>query len=92
MAAATARASPKLPERSTEPAAQADEKGPPVTTSAPAPQELSTLDAAKSLNVSHLVVAQEIDAGRLKSHQVGVDLRIALPDLVAYALLDRPSA
>ncbi len=55
-------------------------------------RELSTLEAAKFLNVAHGVVVQEIDGGRLKSHQVGVDLRIRLADLVDYALETRLSA
>jgi len=49
-------------------------------------QELSTIEAAKFLNASHLFIAQEIDAGRLKCRQVGVDWRIAVSDLVTYAL------
>ena len=49
-------------------------------------QDLSTIEAAKFLNASHLFIAQEIDAGRLKCRQVGVDWRIAVSDLVAYAL------
>jgi hypothetical protein len=38
------------------------------------------------LNSSHLFVVQEIEAGRLKCREVGADLRIAMPDLVAYAV------
>lgn len=49
-------------------------------------QDLSTIEAAKFLNASHLFIAQEIDAGRLKCRQVGVDWRIAVSDLVTYAL------
>jgi hypothetical protein len=49
-------------------------------------KELSTIEAAKFLNASHLFIAQEIDAGRLKCRQVGVDWRIAVSDLVTYAL------
>lgn len=49
-------------------------------------QDLLTIEAAKFLNASHLFIAQEIDAGRLKCRQVGVDRRIAVSDLVAYAL------
>ena len=49
-------------------------------------QDLSTIEAAKFLNASHLFIAQEIDAGRLRCRQVGVDWRIAVSDLVAYAL------
>ena len=52
-------------------------------------EDLSTIEAAKFLNASHLFVAQEIDAGRLKFRQVGVDLRIAMSDLVAYAVQTR---
>jgi excisionase family DNA binding protein len=55
-------------------------------------RELSTLEAAKFLNVPHGVVVQEIDGGRLKSHQVGVDLRIHLSDVVAYAVQSRLNA
>ena len=50
------------------------------------PQDLSTLEASRFLNASHLFVVQEIEAGRLRSREVGADLRIALPDLVAYAV------
>jgi integrase len=55
-------------------------------------RELSTLEAAKFLNVAHGVVVQEIDGGRLKSHLVGVDLRIRLSDLVDYAVQARLTA
>jgi len=55
-------------------------------------RELSTLEAAKFLNVAHGVVVQEIDGGRLKSHQVGVDLRIRLSDLVDFAVASRLNA
>lgn len=55
-------------------------------------RELSTLEAAKFMNVAHGVVVQEIDAGRLKSHQVGVDLRIRLSDLVDHAVKSRLGA
>lgn len=55
-----------------------------------AKQELSTIEAAKFLNASHLFIAQEIDAGRLKCRQVGVDLRITMSDLVDYAVQTRP--
>ena len=55
-------------------------------------RELSTLEAAKFLNVAHGVVVQEIDGGRLKSHQVGVDLRIRLSDLVDFAVESRLNA
>lgn len=61
----------------------------PMASALPSPmekQDLSTIEAAKFLNASHLFVAQEIDAGRLKCRQVGVDLRIAVSDLVTYAL------
>jgi hypothetical protein len=62
----------------------------PVAASAlPSPMEkhdLSTIEAAKFLNASHLFIAQEIDAGRLQCRQVGVDWRIAVSDIVAYAL------
>ena len=58
-------------------------------TSALAKRELSTLEAAKFLNASHLLVVQEIDAGRLKCREVGVDLRIAISDLVDYAVQTR---
>ena len=51
--------------------------------------DFSTIEAAKFLNASHLFVAQEIDAGRLKCRQVGVDLRISVGDLVAYAIETR---
>jgi len=51
--------------------------------------DLSTVEAAKFLNSSHLFVAQEIDAGRMKFRQVGVDLRISMTDLVAYAVQTR---
>ena len=50
------------------------------------PQDLSTLEASRFLNASHLFVVQEIEAGRLRSREVGADLRIALSDLVAYAV------
>lgn len=52
-------------------------------------QELSTLEAARFLNASNLEVVQAIDAGRLKSRQVNADLRIAMTDLVAYAVETR---
>jgi integrase len=55
-------------------------------------REFSTIEAAKFLNVPHLVVAQEIDAGRLATHQVGADLRISVADLVTYALQTRVHA
>ena len=58
----------------------------PVLPSPMEKQELSTIEAAKFLNASHLFIAQEIDAGRLKCRQVGVDWRIAVSDLVTYAL------
>ena len=58
----------------------------PVLPSPMGKQELSTIEAAKFLNASHLFIAQEIDAGRLKCRQVGVDWRIAVSDLVTYAL------
>ena len=51
--------------------------------------DFSTIEAAKFLNASHLFIAQEIDAGRLKCRQVGVDLRISVGDLVAYAIETR---
>jgi len=51
--------------------------------------QLSTLEAAKFLNSSHSHVVQEIDAGRLKSRQVGSDLRISITELVAYAVHSR---
>jgi hypothetical protein len=50
------------------------------------PRDLSTLEASRFLNSSHLFVVQEIEAGRLKCREVGADLRIAMPDLVAYAV------
>jgi len=50
------------------------------------PHDLSTLEASRFLNTSHLFVVQEIDAGRLRSREVGSDLRIAMSDLVAYAV------
>jgi integrase len=66
---------------------------PPGVATAPTDgQELSTIDAAKFLNISHVTVVQEIDAGHLKSRQVGADLRIAVPDLVAYAMQTRLGA
>ena len=51
--------------------------------------DFSTIEAAKFLNASHLFIAQEIDAGRLKCRQVGVDLRISVGELVAYAIETR---
>ena len=51
--------------------------------------DFSTIEAAKFLNASHLFIVQEIDAGRLKCRQVGVDLRIFVGDLVAYAIETR---
>ena len=54
-----------------------------------AKQDLSTIEAAKFLNAPHLFIAQEIDAGRLKCRQVGVDWRISMSDLVAYAVQTR---
>lgn len=51
--------------------------------------DFSTIEAAKFLNASHLFIAQEIDAARLKGRQVGVDLRISVGDLVAYAIETR---
>jgi integrase len=50
------------------------------------PKDLSTLEASRFLNASHLFVVQEIEAGRLKSREVGADLRISMSDLVAYAV------
>lgn len=50
------------------------------------PKELSTLEASRFLNTSHLFVVQEIEAGRLRSHEAGADLRIAMSDLVDYAV------
>ena len=50
------------------------------------PKDLSTLEASRFLNSSHLFVVQEIEAGRLKSREVGADLRISMSDLVAYAV------
>jgi integrase len=58
----------------------------PVLSSPMEKQDLSTIEAARFLNASHLFIAQEIDAGRLKCRQVGVDWRIAVSDLVTYAL------
>lgn len=59
-----------------------------VSVSAPSvrKEDVSTIEAANFLNASHLFIAQEIDAGRLKCRQVGVDLRISMADLVAYAV------
>lgn len=62
---------------------------PVVASVSPSPmekQELSTIEAAKFLNASHLFIAQEIDAGRLECRQVGVDWRIAVSDLVTLRL------
>ena len=50
------------------------------------PQEVSTLEASTFLNATHLFAIQEIEAGRLKSREVGSDLRVAMSDLIAYAV------
>ena len=50
------------------------------------PQDLSTLETSRFLNASHLFVGQEIEGGRLRSREVGSDLRIAMSDLVPHAM------
>lgn len=65
---------------------------PRASSAASTERELSTLEAARFLNVTHGVVVQAIDAGALKSHEVGVDLRIRLSDLVDYAVRSRLEA
>lgn len=52
-------------------------------------RELSTIEAAKFLNLPHNVVAREVVAGHLESHQVGAERRISMADLVAYAFRTR---
>jgi integrase len=49
-------------------------------------RELSTIETAKFLNASLLFVETEVEEGRLPSRVVGRDRRIAISDLVAYAL------
>ena len=47
---------------------------------------MSTIETAKFLNASLLFVETEIEEGRLPSRVVGRDRRIAIADLMAYAL------
>jgi excisionase family DNA binding protein len=52
---------------------------------APTKQELSTVEAARFLNVSRPFVIKEIDSGRLPHRMVGTHRRVDLDDLMAYA-------
>jgi excisionase family DNA binding protein len=51
----------------------------------PLRQDLSAVEAANFLNVSHGFVRREIDAGRLPLRIVGAHRRIALEDVLTYA-------
>lgn len=51
----------------------------------PTEQELTTVEAARFLNVSRPFVIKEMEAGHLPHRKVGSHRRIALEDLLAYA-------
>ena len=50
----------------------------------PNDHELSTVEAARVLNVSRPFLIKEIDAGRLPCHKVGTHRRITVSDLETY--------
>ena len=58
-------------------------QGKPITF-VPADHELSTVEAARLLNVSRPFVIKEIEAGRLPCRMVGSHRRITMTDLDAY--------